>query len=936
MKSQNENQYLKQGSPLKLSINLGLLNAIIRDIFLEQDYQPGEAIAKGLVINGNTSSLKAVGTTWRGHQFSWEELIKYDEGFKTLVTAIQFGYIATNVGIDRLRAWHKTQQKPVNDKYIIMGYSLLRNDPWGDRFVDLIYLSELEFHRDQEFYVAGLKEARDLYHRYTTILRVLRIDTLRQTHYSLPQGIIPRENFANISPKSPTRLQKDLQKLATKPSCSGMMGFWLRHPRQFVKGLVLMPKLVAGVFGSRGRGVPGGDEILEIFGKFKNLSGSNYQVTQLVSGDYSELNLLNNLIENREFPDDQDSINFERSINQLAILINNSKDQKTRGKAWNLWEKIIARKECHDQFALWAALNLAAGDYLEEQFQLSKDDRYIRGSRWFYQAPLTDCGKWLNDPGTRFICALRIVNVLASWGDHLKIDYSEYIELFLNVLLVAMRTNERMFRNTPFEDSKFHIQDRVTGLIQTFLSLIMIMQQDQGESAAMWGYYGLLVSEAAKSRIMQSEIALADMAVLDNNLFDLHEEERKLLSRQKEIRARRLSDQFDIQNARQDEKEETEYHELQLLLEKIWTKMSSQSAQYSEYVDIRRDENDFPDFSDQELVSLRSLPPDTALVSLYLSNDRLYQIVLHPQKDYPLVLCAPLNKEEFSQYIDSFFHEVVIRDDLSNDHDWLWSGEMLFSNLMPLLGDVKRICFIPHGVLHRLPLHALHVAGNPIIEKWEVFYAPSFHILRSILLRDRKAGIALVMGDLDNTNASFRKSILDEVDAVSTTLSLTGNILSMPLTIENIRGYAQDAQIIHIASHGGFDDQDALGSYIQTASGKFTARDWLKLNSGANLITLSACETGQSDILRGDELFGLSKALFFSGASSVITTLWEVSGASTSEWMKIFYAKAYSNNRPMDKVTAFREATLYLMKHENERYRNPCAWAAFSLNGNPK
>ncbi|WP_137669599.1 CHAT domain-containing protein, partial [Sphaerospermopsis reniformis] len=99
----------------------------------------------------------------------------------------------------------------------------------------------------------------------------------------------------------------------------------------------------------------------------------------------------------------------------------------------------------------------------------------------------------------------------------------------------------------------------------------------------------------------------------------------------------------------------------------------------------------------------------------------------------------------------------------------------------------------------------------------------------------------------------------------------------------------------------------------------------LKLN--AELIVLSACDTGQGDI-KGDGVIGLSRSLISAGIPSIVVSLWAVDDDSTSFLMTEFYKNM---EQKLDKGTALRQAMLTTMKHKN--YESPYHWAAFTLIG---
>ena len=158
------------------------------------------------------------------------------------------------------------------------------------------------------------------------------------------------------------------------------------------------------------------------------------------------------------------------------------------------------------------------------------------------------------------------------------------------------------------------------------------------------------------------------------------------------------------------------------------------------------------------------------------------------------------------------------------------------------------------------------------------------------------------------------------------TQSLTGSLGTKAAIVQKM----PSARIIHLATHGIFDDVRGLGSAIALApsgndNGLLTAEEILDLKLNAELVVLSACDTGRGRIT-GDGIIGLSRSLISAGVPSVIVSLWSVPDAPTAELMTAFYQNWQKNP---DKAQALRQAMLTMMK----QYPNPKDWAAFTLIG---
>jgi CHAT domain-containing protein len=137
--------------------------------------------------------------------------------------------------------------------------------------------------------------------------------------------------------------------------------------------------------------------------------------------------------------------------------------------------------------------------------------------------------------------------------------------------------------------------------------------------------------------------------------------------------------------------------------------------------------------------------------------------------------------------------------------------------------------------------------------------------------------------------------------------------------------------IIHLATHGEFDPVNPLFSALKLAGNKkdadgdLEASEIFDLKINADLIVLSACQTGLGKVTSGDEVQGLNQAFLYAGTHALISSLWRVSDISTAMLMKQFYREYQT--RP--KAESLRRAML----HVKNRFPHPGYWGAFTLSG---
>jgi CHAT domain-containing protein len=146
-------------------------------------------------------------------------------------------------------------------------------------------------------------------------------------------------------------------------------------------------------------------------------------------------------------------------------------------------------------------------------------------------------------------------------------------------------------------------------------------------------------------------------------------------------------------------------------------------------------------------------------------------------------------------------------------------------------------------------------------------------------------------------------------------------------TVAAILARLPTASIVHFATHARFVPGSPLEAAISLADGDLTAREVMTLPLRADLVVLSACETGRAESLAGDEVAGLAMALLQAGARTVLVSLWPVSGLATATMMSAFY-DAWTVRR--DKGAALADAMTAL---RDGAWPCPYYWGAFVLVG---
>lgn len=152
-------------------------------------------------------------------------------------------------------------------------------------------------------------------------------------------------------------------------------------------------------------------------------------------------------------------------------------------------------------------------------------------------------------------------------------------------------------------------------------------------------------------------------------------------------------------------------------------------------------------------------------------------------------------------------------------------------------------------------------------------------------------------------------------------------------------GELEQYKVIHFATHGFVNSEKPELSGLILAQDTSGSEDGvlysgeiynLKLN--ADLVVLSACETGLGKIQKGEGIIGLTRALLYAGVKNIIVSLWEVADKSTSDLMVDFYKNSLTGNKQQSYSEALRNAKLKMISEGGE-FAHPLFWSPFILIG---
>ncbi|MBU0483221.1 MAG: CHAT domain-containing protein [Proteobacteria bacterium] len=339
------------------------------------------------------------------------------------------------------------------------------------------------------------------------------------------------------------------------------------------------------------------------------------------------------------------------------------------------------------------------------------------------------------------------------------------------------------------------------------------------------------------------------------------------------------------------------------------------------------------------------LSPDETLIEYYGEGEELYAFVVTRNT----IKGFSLKSKDIRSQVISFRQRIVNPPDTARgivvkvkensnriveqlDHD---SNSLYRELIAPLAEEIKteNLTIVPHGILHYLPFNALATQNGYLIDKYNIRLLPSASVMKFLRNPQKeRQGSLLAFGNPDLNNKDYDLPGAEEESKIITEMVTDAKLYTRGLATESkAKELTGQYRYIHFALHGTFDAERPLTSGLLLSpdsrnDGILTVAELYDLNMPADLVTLSACETALGKISNGDDVVGFTRGFLYAGASSIVSSLWQVDDRATSMLMQDFYG----NLQKTDKRNALRQAQLHIKDTYNS---HPFYWAAFQLTG---
>jgi CHAT domain-containing protein/uncharacterized protein HemY len=332
----------------------------------------------------------------------------------------------------------------------------------------------------------------------------------------------------------------------------------------------------------------------------------------------------------------------------------------------------------------------------------------------------------------------------------------------------------------------------------------------------------------------------------------------------------------------------------------------------------------------------QALPAGSALVEFVVGRDEVLVFVLSPESLETHV--APLARKDLQTKVE-LTRQLIQRRQSS---DWRFPAASLAAALIePLeaegwLEAVRHIYLVPHDTLHYLPFAILPrgAQGRLLIQDYQLTYLPSAGTLVYAATGGPVSKDLLALAP----QSSRLRHTMAEARVVAEAFPDSHKVLlAEQATESSFKTLSKDFRVLHLATHSTWNRLNPLLSGLQLEAGggedgRLEVHEILDLRLGADLVTLSACETalgsgyfGQTPV--GDDFVGLTRAFLHAGSRAVLASLWEVDDRSTLELMRRFYLQMGEHGP----ASALAEAQRLMLEESDPP--DPYTWAAFVVVG---
>lgn len=383
--------------------------------------------------------------------------------------------------------------------------------------------------------------------------------------------------------------------------------------------------------------------------------------------------------------------------------------------------------------------------------------------------------------------------------------------------------------------------------------------------------------------------------------------------------------------------------------------ISSLEADYPQYYNLRYATSIIP----INWLQTKILDKDQTIVEYFVGSNYLHIFVVNQNEFESKSIQIPSDLFSTLKAFDSSargYPFVSSRNFAKLLEQYTQTGHRLYQYLIDPIKEHLReeVIIIPDGVLGFLsfdmilssvPTNLFSLRDYPfLLRDHTISYNYSTRLYQE--MKDRKSvkglkpyiGFAPEFGKTNTMGLAKLKYSLQEVDVALQTMK--GQVLKhKEATKANFLELQKQYSVLHLATHGKANTTFADYSFLAFSETEQTkgddallyVREIYNLATNADLVVLSACETGTGELLEGEGIASIARSFSYAGAGSLIASHWSVDDEATSKLMQLFFKNI---RRGFAKDRALQQAKLEFLQRGDPQHAHPFYWAAFIPIGN--
>lgn len=345
---------------------------------------------------------------------------------------------------------------------------------------------------------------------------------------------------------------------------------------------------------------------------------------------------------------------------------------------------------------------------------------------------------------------------------------------------------------------------------------------------------------------------------------------------------------------------------------------------------------------------MKGLSPKEGIVEYLIGEENIYLFLMSAKEMDIITLIKDPGCEQ---------HAVSLRESLleRNLEKYIEHASALYRIMVEPAekflqrNQISSVTIIPDGFMSYVPVESLLKKNNGsktsryLLEDYTIHYQYSASLIAAYRTRhdNLKNDFVGFAPSFSSTRDGLTNLAYNKIEVASIREQIGGDEFAGEQASEaNFKKLAGEYNIIHLATHAVLDDDHADLSrlYFSTEvdsleDGKLFAHELFTMRITAQLITLSACNTGMGKFHKGEGVMSLSRAFAYAGCPSIVTSLWDAQDKSTSVLMDFFYENLSTG---MAKDESLRQAKLRYLHASDKVKSNPFFWAGFILVGDEK